>query len=108
MSVVANENRDPDLSPTSPGEDSDAGSPAVEADEPIPGLDGVPVRCAFLKISMKYSKYSPMHPLTGYDVSSLPTDLVICGLKDPIFCSSEGGQNGTVYTYNAVPREARY
>ena len=38
----------PELSPTSPGEDSDVTfSPAAEI-EPVPGLNGVPVRCTWI------------------------------------------------------------
>lgn len=43
MSPTTKDN--PDLSPTSPGDDSDVIlSPTAEI-EPVPGLDGVPVRC---------------------------------------------------------------
>jgi hypothetical protein len=38
--------REQDLSATSPGEESDANlSPVVEIPEPTPGRGGVPVRC---------------------------------------------------------------
>jgi phosphatidylserine synthase 2 len=35
----------PELSPSSPLEDSDTAFPAAIEPEPNPGLDGVPVRC---------------------------------------------------------------
>ena len=35
----------PDLSPTSPGDDSDVIISAATEIEPVPGLNGVPVRC---------------------------------------------------------------
>ncbi|TFK34762.1 phosphatidylserine synthase 2 [Crucibulum laeve] len=44
MASVNDEN--PELSPTSPGEDSDAVLSPVQEPEPIPGLHGVPVRLA--------------------------------------------------------------
>lgn len=49
MSSVIDDN--PDLSATSPADDSDALlSPVVEP-EPIPGLNGVPVRCECIDLN---------------------------------------------------------
>ena len=47
MSSVARQDEDLDMSHTSPAEDSDAVlSPGAEQEpEPLPGLNGTPVRC---------------------------------------------------------------
>lgn len=45
--MTSTKDDNPDLSPTSPGDDSDAIlSPTMET-EPVPGLNGVPVRCTW-------------------------------------------------------------
>jgi len=58
----------PELSPTSPNEDSDGAllSPVPDP-EPIPGLDGVPVKCK-CAFSDEISD-AGLSPMTGYDVS---------------------------------------
>jgi phosphatidylserine synthase 2 len=49
MSSVTRKDEDPDLSFTSPAEDSDAllSLGAEEEPEPSPGVNGVPVRCEY-------------------------------------------------------------
>ncbi|KAF9013052.1 phosphatidylserine synthase 2 [Cyathus striatus] len=50
----------PDLSPTSPGEESDLVSPTAEGEpEPIPGLDGVPVRWYDADRTESYTRITP-------------------------------------------------
>lgn len=53
-STMASRHDDAELSPISPGEDSDV-PVVVQEPEPAPGLDGIPVRCELQNSSRQRS-----------------------------------------------------
>lgn len=70
MTSVKEDN--PDLSPTSPVDDSDAVLSPVPEPEPIPGLNGVPVRCKWLSYGIIRTYRLNKYYRLGYDVSIVP------------------------------------
>jgi hypothetical protein len=61
---------DPELTPTSPGEEnSDEVDVLLSPEEPIPGINGVPVRCELWNATSTFEHFSDLKYYgEGYDV----------------------------------------
>ena len=113
---------DPDLSPTSPVDDSDAILSPVAEMEPVPGLNGVPVRCTWhytpqdTNVSLYYMKILTL----SVSFSFFFSDRVRCMWTPPqpfnfpgstfcfFFLLHLGRSSGTLHTHNTLSRKTWY
>ena len=103
MASIHDEN--PDLSLTSPGEESDAILSPQQEVEPIPGLNGVPVRCTWQN-AIQHMKSS-----LSLDTTNLLR--VRCRWRflfmfDWYMSSAVGGPNRVLHADNALPGKTRH
>lgn len=93
-----------ELFAASPGDDSDGALSPVTEPEPNPGVDGVPVRCAFVSA---FSVFVRMF-MDNFVLNRRVRREYLPHSVSETFVTMRnvsGRQNGTVYSNNTLPRE---